>query len=173
TNIKTLQELVTVQNEQLEGFEETILTFKNKEKQFLEDIITKQNEIEKIRNEVRDTKKMYNEEKSLRILAESREKTFESVQDIVKAELKLLTDRVHDKNVEIDTMKKQLDEVNSDLRDKSTMFYTLQIESEKVIKELNRMKAEISDAISQKQLLKEANVRLTAQLEAMVEDSNV
>lgn len=53
------------------------------------------------------------------------------------------------------------------------MFYTLQIESEKVIKELNRMKAEISEIISQKQLLKEANVRLTAQLEAMVEDSNV
>jgi len=53
------------------------------------------------------------------------------------------------------------------------MFYTLQIESEKVIKELNRMKAEISETISQKQLLKEANVRLTAQLEAMVEDSNV
>ncbi|KAE9542770.1 hypothetical protein AGLY_002681 [Aphis glycines] len=173
TNIKTLQELVTVQDEQLEGFEETILTFKNKEKQFLEDIKTKQNEIDKIRNEVREAKKMYNEEKSLRILAESRGKTFESVQDNVKAELKLLTDRVHDKNVEIDTMKKQLDEVNSDLRDKSTMFYTLQIESEKVIKELNRMKAEISETISQKQLLKEANVRLTAQLEAMVEDSNV
>lgn len=53
------------------------------------------------------------------------------------------------------------------------MFYTLQIESEKVIKELNKMKAEISETISQKQLLKEANVRLTAQLEAMVEDSNV
>jgi len=35
------------------------------------------------------------------------------------------------------------------------------------------MKAEISETISQKQLLKEANVRLTAQLEAMVEDSNV
>jgi len=53
------------------------------------------------------------------------------------------------------------------------MFYTLQIESEKVIKELNKMKAEISETISQKQLLKEANVRLTSQLEAMVEDSNV
>jgi len=53
------------------------------------------------------------------------------------------------------------------------MFYTLQIESEKVIKELNKMKAEISETISQKHLLKEANVRLTAQLEAMVEDSNV
>jgi len=42
TNIKTLQELVTVQDEQLESFEETVLTFKNKEKQFLEDIQTKQ-----------------------------------------------------------------------------------------------------------------------------------
>jgi len=37
-----LQELVTVQDEQLESFEETVLTFKNKEKQFLEDIKTKQ-----------------------------------------------------------------------------------------------------------------------------------
>lgn len=53
------------------------------------------------------------------------------------------------------------------------MFYTLQIESEKVVKELNRVKVEISEIISQKQLLKEANIRLTAQLEAMVEDSNV
>lgn len=53
------------------------------------------------------------------------------------------------------------------------MFYTLQIESEKVVKELNRVKMEISDIISQKQLLKEANIRLTSQLEAMVEDSNV
>lgn len=35
------------------------------------------------------------------------------------------------------------------------------------------MKAEISETISQKQLLKETNVRLTAQLNAMVEDSNV
>lgn len=42
TNIKTLKELVTVQDEQLQSFEETILTFKNKEKQFLEDIKTKQ-----------------------------------------------------------------------------------------------------------------------------------
>lgn len=53
------------------------------------------------------------------------------------------------------------------------MFYTLQIESEKVVKELNRVKTEISEIISQKQLLKEANIRLNAQLEAMVEDSNV
>lgn len=53
------------------------------------------------------------------------------------------------------------------------MFYTLQIESEKVVKELNRVKIEISEIISQKQLLKEANIRLNAQLEAMVEDSNV
>jgi hypothetical protein len=59
------------------------------------------------------------------------------------------------------------------LRDKSTTFYTLQIESEKATKELNRVKTEISEIITQKQLLKEANVRLTAQLEAMVEDSNV
>lgn len=53
------------------------------------------------------------------------------------------------------------------------MFYTLQIESEKVVKELNRVKADITETISQKQLLKETNVRLNAQLEAMVEDSNV
>jgi len=53
------------------------------------------------------------------------------------------------------------------------MFYTLQIESEKVTKELNRVRVDISETISQKQLLKEANVRLTAQLEAMIEDSNV
>jgi len=63
--------------------------------------------------------------------------------------------------------------VNSDLRDKSTLYYTLQIESEKMVKESNRLKVEISETISQRQLLKEANVRLTAQLEAMVEDSNV
>lgn len=63
--------------------------------------------------------------------------------------------------------------MNSTFKEKSAMFYTLQIESEKVIKELNRIKAEITDTISQKQLLKEANVRLTSQLEATVEDSNV
>lgn len=63
--------------------------------------------------------------------------------------------------------------MNTDLRDKSTKFYTLQIESEKFVKELNRIRIELTDTISQKQLLKEANVRLTAQLEAMVEDSNV
>lgn len=63
--------------------------------------------------------------------------------------------------------------MNSDLRDKSTLYYTLQIESEKMVKESNRLKVEISETISQRQLLKEANVRLTAQLEAMVEDSNV
>lgn len=51
---------------------------------------------------------MYNEEKSLRLLAESRGKTIESVQDNVKAELQLLTDRVNEKNFEIDTMKKQV-----------------------------------------------------------------
>lgn len=57
---------------------------------------------------MREAKKLYNEEKSLRILAESKGKTFESVQDNVKEELKLLSDRVHDKNVEIDSMKKQV-----------------------------------------------------------------
>lgn len=51
---------------------------------------------------------MYNEEKSLRLLAESKGKTMESVQDNVKAELKLLTDRVYEKNIEIDSMKKQV-----------------------------------------------------------------
>lgn len=51
---------------------------------------------------------MYNEEKSMRILAESRGKSMESVQDNVKSELKQLTDRVHQKNVEIDSMKKQV-----------------------------------------------------------------
>lgn len=66
-----------------------------------------------------------------------------------------------------------MDKVNSDLRDKSTMFYTLQIESEKVVNELKKVKADYTETISQKQLLKEANVRLTSQLEAMVEDSNV
>lgn len=66
-----------------------------------------------------------------------------------------------------------MDKVNSDLRDQSTLYYTLQIESEKIAKESNRVKAEMSETISQRQLLKEANVRLTAQLEAMVEDSNV
>jgi len=57
---------------------------------------------------MREAKKMYNEEKSLRILAESRGKTFESVQDNVKEELKLLSDKIHDKNVEIDSMKNQV-----------------------------------------------------------------
>jgi len=51
---------------------------------------------------------MYNEEKSLRILAESRGKTMENVQDNVKTELKLLSDQIHEKNVEIDTIKKQV-----------------------------------------------------------------
>lgn len=51
---------------------------------------------------------MFNEEKSMRILAESKGKNMESVQDSVKAELKLLTDSVHEKNVEIDSMKKQV-----------------------------------------------------------------
>lgn len=51
---------------------------------------------------------MCNEEKSLRILAESRGKSMESVQDNVKAELKLLTDQIHEKNIEIDSMKKQV-----------------------------------------------------------------
>lgn len=51
---------------------------------------------------------MYNEEKSMRILAESRGKTMESVQENVKSELKSLTDKVHEKNIEIDSMKKQV-----------------------------------------------------------------
>lgn len=51
---------------------------------------------------------MYNEEKSLRILAESKGKSMENVQDNVKTELKSLTDRIHEKNVEIDSMKKQV-----------------------------------------------------------------
>lgn len=66
-----------------------------------------------------------------------------------------------------------MDEVNSDLREKSTKFYTLQIESEKIIRELNKVKADFTETISQKHLLKEANVRLNSQLEAMIEDSNV
>lgn len=53
------------------------------------------------------------------------------------------------------------------------MLHSLQIESEMVVKELNTLKLDMSETISQKQLLKESNVRLTAQLEAMVEDSNV
>jgi len=67
-----------------------------------------QNEIEKVRNELREAKKMYNEEKSMRILAESRGKTIESVQDNVKAELKSLTDQINEKNGEIDSMKNQV-----------------------------------------------------------------
>lgn len=51
---------------------------------------------------------MFNEEKSFRLLAESRGKTMESMQNNVKDELKLLTDRVHEKNVEIDSLKKQV-----------------------------------------------------------------
>lgn len=51
---------------------------------------------------------MCNEEKSLRILAESKGKSMENVQDNVKAELKLLTDRIHEKNIEIDSMKNQV-----------------------------------------------------------------
>lgn len=51
---------------------------------------------------------MYNEEKSMRILAESRGKTFESAQDSVKTELKSLTDQINEKNGEIDSIKKQV-----------------------------------------------------------------
>lgn len=53
------------------------------------------------------------------------------------------------------------------------MFFTLQTESEKIIRELNKVKADFTKTLSQKQLLKDANVRLNSQLEAMVEDSNV
>lgn len=53
------------------------------------------------------------------------------------------------------------------------MFFTLQINYENTLKELNRFRVEMSDTISQKQLLKEANARLTLQLEAIVKDSNV
>lgn len=67
----------------------------------------------------------------------------------------------------------QLDELNTELKDKSTMFFTLQINFENAVKELNRIKVEMSDTISQKQQLKEANARLTLQLEAVIEDSNV
>jgi len=42
TNIKKLKEVVTTQDKQLEGFEEVILTLKNKEKQHLENINVKQ-----------------------------------------------------------------------------------------------------------------------------------
>lgn len=51
---------------------------------------------------------MFNEEKSMRILAESRGKSMENVQENIKDELKSLTDRVHEKNVEIDSLKKQV-----------------------------------------------------------------
>jgi len=51
---------------------------------------------------------MCNEEKSMRILAESRGKTIESVQDNIKTELKSLTDQINEKNGEIDSMKKQV-----------------------------------------------------------------
>lgn len=51
---------------------------------------------------------MYNEEKSLRLLAESKGKTIEGIKDNIKTELKTLTDRVHEKNIEIDTMKNQV-----------------------------------------------------------------
>lgn len=57
---------------------------------------------------MREAKKMFNEEKSFRLLAESRGKTMEGVQNKVKEELKLLTDQVHEKNIEIDSMKKQV-----------------------------------------------------------------
>ncbi|XP_050431701.1 citron Rho-interacting kinase-like [Adelges cooleyi] len=173
SNVKTLEELVTKQDEQLEELGQAVQSMKSKEKQLLEDIKNKKDEIEKIKSDMRQAKKMYNEEKSLRILAESKGKTIESVQDNVKAEMKLLTDQIHEKNVKIDSLKKQLDELTSNLREKSTLFFTLQVESEKVVKELNRLRTEMSENISQKQLLKEANVRLTQQLEATVEDTNV
>lgn len=64
-------------------------------------------------------------------------------------------------------------EVNSELREKNTALHTLQIESKNISNELNKVKTEISETISQKHILKEANVRLTAQLNSMVEDSNV
>lgn len=51
---------------------------------------------------------MFNEEKSMRILAESRGKTVENVKNNITTELKLLTDQIHEKNVEIDLMKKQV-----------------------------------------------------------------
>lgn len=57
---------------------------------------------------MRQAKKMFNEEKSMRILAESRGKTMESVKDNVSSELKLLTDQIHDKNIKIDLIKKQV-----------------------------------------------------------------
>lgn len=63
--------------------------------------------------------------------------------------------------------------MNSELRDKCTKFHTLQTESKNINNELIRIKSEISETISQKHLLKEANVRLTVQLKSMVEDSNV
>lgn len=42
SNIKKLQEVITVQDEQLDGFGEANLILKNKEKNLLEDIKTKQ-----------------------------------------------------------------------------------------------------------------------------------
>lgn len=57
---------------------------------------------------MRGAKKMFNEEKSLRILAESRAKTIENVKDNVTTELKLLADQINEKNAEIDSMKIQV-----------------------------------------------------------------
>jgi len=63
--------------------------------------------------------------------------------------------------------------MKSNQRDEKILFFTLQIESEKCIRDLNKVKADFTESISQNQLLKDANVRLNSQLEAMVEDSNV
>jgi len=52
---------------------------------------------------------MYNKDKNLRLLAESRGKAIESVQDnIEEVDLRLLTNRIHEKNIEIDKMTKQV-----------------------------------------------------------------
>lgn len=67
----------------------------------------------------------------------------------------------------------QLNEVNSNLRDKTIKFFTLLIEYEKVVKELNKIKSDFTATLSQKQMFKDSNVRLNSQLKAMVEDSNV
>ncbi|XP_050433505.1 citron Rho-interacting kinase-like isoform X2 [Adelges cooleyi] len=173
SNVKTLQVLVTVQSDQMEGLEVAVQSMMAKEKQLLENIKSKTDEIEKLKNDVREVKKLSNEEKSLRILAENKAKMMNSVNDNMKEELNLLTDQNVKINVEIDSLKKQLEESDSSVREKSTLVFTLQDEFEKVVNELDRVKSDLSATISQKQLLKEANIRLTQRLEETVEDTKV
>ncbi|XP_068087036.1 citron rho-interacting kinase [Anabrus simplex] len=164
-NLNVLKETCTMLEEQLEDYETLTATYAEKEKTAAVDKETLESKVESLQGEVRSARQATNEEKSLRIRAETKLQQLQAELETHKEDITALQKQVQDYKTLAENLTKQVTELEDKCGSAELNLRGLRRQLETKEGELTSLKEESTQQLTQIHSLRESNFKLSRELD--------